>query len=125
MSMKLYRFDIGTTHPVTMYGSERAAITRIVQVEEQTSAVCIYLGSGGLLAGHEAVKNQLYLVIAGRGWVRTKKGEPIALQMGQAAYWEAGEWHESGTHHGMVAMVLEGDDVNPEKYMMELWHEQK
>ncbi len=31
----------------------------------------------------------------------------------EAAFWEAGEWHESGTDEGMIAVVLEGEMVEP------------
>lgn len=118
--MKLYRYDIGTSRPITVYDSQQALITRLLQVKADTSVVCIYLGAGGVVGGHEAVSNQLFIITAGRGWVRTQDAEPIAIQVGQAAFWKAGEWHESGTHHGMVALVIEGLDVDPSQFMQEL-----
>jgi len=62
--------------------------------------------------------DQLFLVVEGEGWVRGKDdSKPVPISAGQAAFWEAGEGHESGSEEGMVAMVIEGEKLNPESYM--------
>jgi hypothetical protein len=35
----------------------------------------------------------------------------------QAAFWEPGEEHESGSETGMVALVIEGDSLNPDQFL--------
>jgi hypothetical protein len=32
---------------------------------------------------------------------------------GQAAFWIAGEWHESGTESEMMAIIIESDSLDP------------
>ena len=35
----------------------------------------------------------------------------------QAAYWDKGEWHESGIETGMILIIVEGVNVDPAKRM--------
>jgi hypothetical protein len=35
----------------------------------------------------------------------------VPIEAGQAAFWERGDYHEAGTDRGMVAIVVEGDDL--------------
>ncbi len=61
-------------------------------------------GPGGIVGGHSAVGDQLFVVVQGEGWVRTEASEPERIAAGEAAVWNAGEWHESGTDTGMTAI---------------------
>jgi hypothetical protein len=52
--------------------------------------------------------------------VRGAEGERRPIAAGQAAFWQEGEEHESGTESGLTAMVVEGDGLDPAQYMPEL-----
>jgi quercetin dioxygenase-like cupin family protein len=71
----------------------------------------IYLSPGGGLGRHPAVARQLFVVVAGSGWVTGDDDDRIDIGAGRAALWEAGEEHESGTDVGMTVAVLEGPDL--------------
>jgi mannose-6-phosphate isomerase-like protein (cupin superfamily) len=79
----------------------------------------VFLGPNGFVGRHPTVKPQLFLVVRGVGWVRADSperagsDERVRIIPGQAAYWEAGEWHESGSVTGMVAIVIEGEGLSP------------
>jgi quercetin dioxygenase-like cupin family protein len=68
----------------------------------------VELEPDGLIGAHPAASRQLFVVLRGRGWVRTET-EREELGPGQAALWEPGEWHESGTDDGMSVLVVEGE----------------
>lgn len=52
---------------------------------------------------------QLFCIVAGSGWVSGEDGTRVPIRTGEAAWWDRGEIHESGTDTGMTAIVLEGD----------------
>jgi quercetin dioxygenase-like cupin family protein len=63
------------------------------------------------------IETQLFLVLQGEGWMRGETSKQTSIQAGQAAHWEGGEWHESGTETGMTAIIFEGGSVDPAKRM--------
>jgi hypothetical protein len=46
------------------------------------------------------------------GWVRVEGGNPIPIQTGIAAFWEAGESHESGSEQGMSVTIIESKQLD-------------
>jgi hypothetical protein len=56
-----------------------------------------------LLLGADRVAAQLFLVIAGSGWVAGADGIRHPIQAGQGAHWAAGEVHTSGTDTSLTA----------------------
>lgn len=36
-------------------------------------------------------------------------------------FWDKNEWHEAGTNIGLVAIVIEGDLMNPSGFMYTEW----
>jgi quercetin dioxygenase-like cupin family protein len=84
----------------------------------KSSVNAIYLGAGGNLGMHAAETKQLFLVVSGRGWVRTNEDDDNRRVIaGHAVYWAEGEHHETMTHNGLTAIIIEGANVNPDQYM--------
>jgi quercetin dioxygenase-like cupin family protein len=123
--MRVFSFDAKSARPLTEFGSVNASITPIARPGGFVQVGCMRLAAGGVVGMHPATIPQLFLVVAGEGWVRvsagTGSGERVPIQAGQAAFWEAGEEHESGTEAdvGMTAMVVEADQLDPGQYMQE------
>jgi quercetin dioxygenase-like cupin family protein len=117
--MRLYRCDETTGHPITQFGSMNVVISGILRTSGAVQIGRMQLEPGGLVGYHQAVGPQLFLVVAGEGWVRGEGPECHAIGPGKAAYWEAGEWHESGSEQGMVAVVIEGEALDPGRFMHE------
>jgi hypothetical protein len=55
----------------------------------------------------------LLAVVDGGGWVSGADGEPQAVAAGQAAFWDAGEEHETWTDGGLTAIVIESEELKP------------
>jgi quercetin dioxygenase-like cupin family protein len=55
----------------------------------------------------------MLLVVEGEGWVKGEDRVAIPIRKGQLALWEPGEWHETSTENGMVAINIESDRLKP------------
>lgn len=115
--MKIYRFDAGVGKVIDKFDSVNFIMSRIVRTSEPAHIGCMHIGENGVVGYHQAVVPQLFLVVQGEGWVRAEGTERIVIRAGQAAFWVTGEWHESGSDAGMVALVIESEELNPEAAM--------
>ncbi len=109
--MKISRFDSGVGRRVAEYGSQNLTISRIAHLTREAVVLCMVLEAEGQVGFHQAVQNQLFLVVNGAGWVRGAEEAEVAISAGEAAFWHAGEWHGARTEQGLTALVFEGPDV--------------
>ncbi len=116
--MKIFRFGPEVGKSIDQYKSSGFIISKITYLSGEAFINCAYLSPHGSIGYHQAAIAQLFLVVQGAGWVRGETPDRIQIQAGQAAYWEAGEWHESGTETGMTTIIIEGANVNPAKLML-------
>jgi quercetin dioxygenase-like cupin family protein len=118
--MQMYRFDRDVSHQVTQYGSRELLMSGLACCDSAARLDVMHIGPTGLVASHEATANQLFVVVQGNGWVRAGDGPETPIVAGQAAFWQGGEWHESGSSNGMLVIVLEGESVDPAGLMTEV-----
>lgn len=130
--MKLYSFEQNRGRPLTRWvGADgvahrvdpRASKTVIAPIFASDAAsrfACFHIGSGGFIPRHPATGPQLFVVVEGAGWVSGDDGRKVPIKAGQAAFWEPGESHESGTDRGMKAIVVEGASFDPGALMGEI-----
>ncbi len=120
--MKLFSFDERIGREITSFGSERVQFSRIALLSHPAQISFIQIGAKGVIGFHQATIPQLFMVVEGQGWVRGQTEERIPISRGEAAFWEAAEWHESGTDIGMSAIVLEIEThaFNPGEFLQEL-----
>src|SRR5262249_15434232 len=111
--MKLGTFEPPIEKQITQFGSQNLKGLRIAQTTHATNVTCLQLGANGLVGRHQAVNNQLFLVVTGSGWVCGDNEKEIPISAGQGAFWQAGEWHTTRTEQGLTAIVVEGPDVIP------------
>lgn len=86
--MRIFRFDSTVGHAITAYGSANVSISGILRLsmagDDHIQIGCMHIGPGGEVGAHPAVGSQLFLVVAGEGWVRGAVGgalgprQPIA-----------------------------------------------
>lgn len=117
--MRRFRFDAAAGHAISQFDSQQAIITGIQRTTGPIQVACIRIGPDGVVGYHQAATQQLFLVVAGVGWVAGEDRVRRPLNAGEAAYWDAGEWHESGSAEGMTVIVIEGDDLLPDQTMRE------
>lgn len=115
--MKLFRFDPQIGKMIDQYSSSGVRLSKVVHLFEGAVVSCSYLDTTGVIGYHQATIPQLFLVVQGEGWVKAEAPRKTSIQAGQAAYWEKGEWHESGTETGMTVMIIEGINFDPAKWM--------
>ena len=114
----MFRFDLAAGKSIAAYSSSGFSLSKIARLPEQSDIKCAYLSPKGIIGYHQNVQDQLFIVVQGEGWVRGESPETQrAIRAGQAAFWEAGEWHESGTEIGMVVILIEGENIDPAKTM--------
>jgi quercetin dioxygenase-like cupin family protein len=89
-------------------GASRVGIARGVDAGGAQLDV-VYLGAGGRLGREAVAVTQLFLVVAGDGWVSGADGARNRVRPGEGAYLTAGEVREVGTDTGLTALVLEAD----------------
>ena len=72
----------------------------------------MYLGNDDKIPFHEALADQLFMIVSGEGWVCDEDENRISLSSGKAAFWKKGEFHAAGTDSQMSALVIEGKNLN-------------
>jgi quercetin dioxygenase-like cupin family protein len=107
--VRTFGFGPDVAQHIDRFGSD-FLISRLVH-SERLHVGCMRLGPGGLVGYHQASTQQVFAVVEGEGWVRGASSERVPIEAGHATFWERGEYHEAGTDRGMVAIVVEGDDL--------------
>jgi hypothetical protein len=115
--MRILRFDMDVARPLTAFGSAGVALNPIARCPGATQIGCMRLAAGGVIGYHQATAPQLFLVVEGAGWVRGAETTRTPIAAGQAAFWDAGEWHESGAGGGMTAIVIEAEGLDAARYL--------
>jgi hypothetical protein len=117
--MKLFQFGPQVGKAISAFGSANVVITPIQQTSGEIHIGCLHIGPQGRIGYHQAVGAQLFLVVQGTGWVRDELSGRTPISAGMAAYWIDGEWHESGSEQGMTVIALEGETLDPARYLPE------
>jgi hypothetical protein len=120
--VELLDFSKAVGKKITAYGS-RFIMTKIVTGEGPYHIGSMYFGENEWVGRHDAVTPQLFLVVQGDGWVSGQDEIKKNIKAGEAAFWINGESHEAGTATGMIAIVIEGENINPLKIMKALTNE--
>lgn len=114
--MEFYIFSKDVGKNITHYNSN-FIMSRILQTDNVAKIGCMHLGKEGIIGYHEATVDQLFLVVAGEGYVRSGEEDPVFVQAGDAVFWKSGEWHETKTTNGLTAIVIESVELKPSLYM--------
>lgn len=105
--MQFYQFKKENGFEVLNYQSIAASYTKILQTEAPTNMGLMHIEANGVVGYHQAPVPQLYIVVEGEGWVEGEDKKRIALNQGEAVFWEEGEGHASGSDRGMTALVIQ------------------
>lgn len=109
--MRLIRFGPEAGREVAAFGSDGLVISPVLRAKGAAQVGCMHIAPGGHVGRHEATEPQVFMVIAGSGWVEGENGRRVEIETGWAACWARGELHSSGTDAGMSALVVEVDEV--------------
>ncbi|GMR66960.1 MULTISPECIES: cupin [Bacillus] len=86
-------------------------ISKILNHQGNIHIGAMHLRENGIIGYHEAVVSQLLLIVDGEGYVCGANKEKVKVEAGQAVFWEKGELHETSTEYGLMAIVMEAEDL--------------
>lgn len=92
-------------------------MSRIVNTDSAVHVGCMYLEANGVVGYHQAVVSQLLLILEGEGIVKGDHNKTVHVKKGDAVFWEKGEWHETVSESGLIAIVIEGEQLEASLYM--------
>jgi quercetin dioxygenase-like cupin family protein len=116
--VQIFRFDRDGADSITLYDSHTIGFVRVLKSAAGASIGVMYIDAGGVVGFHQAIGDQLFMVVAGAGWVTGMDRVHVPVEAGQAAFWIDGEWHESGSASGMTAVLIEASALDPAAYLL-------
>ena len=111
-ALRIHTFATDHARRIDLFGSDFLQVP-LSQPGDVCMASAMFLPPGGVIGRHEATTPQLLCVIAGSGFVSGSDDVEVPIGPFQAAFWEAGENHETRTDTGMTTITLEGTDLQP------------
>ncbi len=115
-TMEIYRFSKEVGKKIVMFHSD-FIMSRIITTDNPVHIGCMHLESNGTIGYHKAVESQLLLIVSGEGKVRGAEDRFHMVSPGDAVFWEKGEWHETVTDLGLMAIIIEGEQLHPSDSM--------
>ncbi|GAB1786344.1 cupin domain-containing protein [Priestia aryabhattai] len=115
--MKIYKFNKKNGNKVEKYNSNLATYLKMIRTNEAANIGCMYIDPQGILGHHQAPIAQLFVVVQGEGWVTGEDQKQINIKAGEAAFWEKGEWHTSGSNSDMTAILIQSEFLKPQSFM--------
>jgi quercetin dioxygenase-like cupin family protein len=101
--------------PVDAFGSTGFTALGVLR-GGSTAVTLLRVAAGGEIGPHPAVSDQLLVVLAGRGEVRSGDGPWQEIAAGQAVLWRDGEDHATRAVDDLTALGVEAPDLG-------LWHD--
>ncbi|ARC28616.1 hypothetical protein IEK_03383 [Bacillus toyonensis] len=108
--MKIFDFSEKSGKRISVFQSN-FIMSKIVNHQGNVHIGAMHLQENGIIGYHEAVVSQLLLIMDGEGYVCGADKEKIKIRAGQAVFWEKGEFHETSTEHGLLAIIMEAENL--------------
>lgn len=118
--MRLFSLDGPRARAITEFGSAGVTIFPLARPDGGVHLARMLIEAGGQIGAHPGDTPQLFAVLVGEGWVAGSDGRQVAIRTGEAAFWEAGEAHSTGSEQGMTALVIEAESLEPAEFLAEL-----
>ena len=111
MSVLILSVDELSLAPIADYASHGAASIEWAHGAGPVHVHTIRFAPGGAIGPHPTGSGQLFVPLAGEGWVSGPGGERQPLQVGQVAIFACGELHAKGSDTGLVALMVQVADL--------------
>ncbi|PEC86176.1 cupin [Bacillus cereus] len=108
--MKIFDFSEKVGKKIKAFQSN-FIMSKIVNHQGNIHIGAMHLRENGIIGYHEAVVSQLLLIVDGDGYVCGADKEKVKVEAGQAVFWKKGEFHETCTENGLIAIVIESEDL--------------
>ncbi|MGE6599136.1 cupin [Bacillus proteolyticus] len=117
--MKIFDFSAEVGKYISAFQSN-FIISKILNHQGNIHIGAMHLQENGIIGYHEAVVSQLLLIVDGEGYVCGADKEKVKVEAGQAVFWEKGEFHETSTEKGLMAIVIESEELEKGVLMKEV-----
>ncbi|QWG44718.1 cupin domain-containing protein [Bacillus mycoides] len=117
--MKIFDFSEKVGKHISVFQSN-FIMSKILNHQGNIHIGAMHLQENGIIGYHEAVVSQLLLIVDGEGYVCGTDKEKVTVEAGQAVFWEKGEFHETSTEKGLMAIVIESEDLENGVLMKEV-----
>ncbi|MGE7861225.1 cupin domain-containing protein [Bacillus mobilis] len=108
--MKIFDFSEKIGKHISAFQSN-FIMSKILNHKGNVHIGAMHLQENGIIGYHEAVVSQLLLIVDGEGYVCGEDKEKVKVEAGQAVFWEKGEFHETSTEKGLMAIVIESEEL--------------
>ncbi|MBJ8113467.1 cupin [Bacillus cereus group sp. N6] len=108
--MKIFDFSEKVGKKISAFQSN-FIMSKILNHKGNVHIGAMHLRENGIIGYHEAVVSQLLLIMDGEGYVCGADKENVKVEAGQAVFWEKGEFHETITEKGLLAIVIESEEL--------------
>ena len=108
--MKIFDFSEKVGKHISAFQSN-FIMSKILNHQGNVHIGAMHLQENGIIGYHEAVVSQLLLIVDGEGYVCGADKEKVKVEAGQAVFWKKGEFHETCTENGLIAIVIESEDL--------------
>lgn len=108
--MKIFDFSEKVGKKISAFQSN-FIMSKILNHKGNVHIGAMHLRENGIIRYHEAVVSQLLLIVDGEGYVCGGDKENVKVEAGQAVFWEKGEFHETITEKGLLAIVIESEEL--------------
>ncbi|MFJ8354299.1 cupin [Bacillus paramycoides] len=108
--MKIFDFSEKVGKHISAFQSN-FIMSKILKHQGNIHIGAMHLQENGIIGYHEAVVSQLLLIVQGEGFVCSADKEKVKVEAGQAVFWTKGEFHETSTEKGLMAIVIEAENL--------------
>ncbi|MDP1458114.1 cupin [Bacillus wiedmannii] len=108
--MKIFDFSEKMGKKISAFQSN-FIMSKILNHKGNVHIGAMHLRENGIIGYHEAVVSQLLLIVDGEGYVCGADKKNVKVEAGQAVFWEKGEFHETITEKGLLAIVIESEEL--------------
>ncbi len=106
--------DIDPGRLINDWSSQGVRAAGLVRADMAADISCLRFDSNAVLGRHPTGRLQVFAVLDGRGWVSGPDGLRHPIAAGQAAFWDKGESHESGSETGMTVLIVQAERLDPD-----------
>ena len=103
--------DLRELAPIVDFASRDAASAELASGSGEAHVHIVEIGAGGEIGPHVAGFSQLFVCLAGSGWVTAGDNKRVSISTGQVAYFARGELHSKGSDTGLRAMIIQVRDL--------------
>ncbi len=112
--MRIVDFVERMADPIQLFDSVACSSIELGHGRGEAHVYCVYIDAGGRIGAHPTEFCQLFLIIAGSGWVEGGDGRRVELVAGQGAFLDRGEMHSKGSDAGLTAIMVQVAVLEPE-----------